>query len=739
VTTVTLRPNSTISETFPAAHTPMPSGTSHGVTSDNSDSTYIEMTGDSSGNVYWTKLNLGTVTLPAGARTKTIKTRARARASGTIVSPKLWARTYTSTGANLAGIEAKVITATITTYSSATNAVNLSQTQINALQIWVGWNDFFAEGRAVELYTDLVYATVPVCAVLEPTGTMTAITSPAIVHTHTPGSDGGPQTFYRHRVFSQAQYSIAGFNPATSPGVWDTGNVASSATRRVIGVALVDGTTYRAYAATAQTINGSAQWSSWAFSQFSVDLTDVNPPVISGVTATATDATASIEVEASLSEAGGSDWGRVTIERSADDGATWEFVRSGTFAKVTDEGYVDLPGLSGNYLSTPDAAALDIVGDIGIGARIAPANPIPGVDQEIIGKRSSGTTCSYRLILNDDGTLIFAWSADGTAQLTATSTLTVPVAADEWTYVFATLDVNNGASGRDIRFWTSDDGTLWEQLGDIVTQAGVTSIFNSSSPLEIGSTSLGTLNLFDGKISHAQVRSGIGAAGAPGGTTVFSFDSYDIPAEPAGSFTATTGQTVTVNRSGTDDTLLVPVPGGVKTFTVVDYEARNAVDYRYRAQAHLETVLGLLSGPWVETSGETHWTGGIPWLKSADDPELSRTIRLATIPQIDVSQTSTSTLTLRTSTIDEADAITELLGSIRQVGVFHILGASRAVAISDNGSPLLLQFPAVYNMHDRWLALTGYVKRHVDEGFYGNPGRVFAVEVVEIDRPADTG
>lgn len=104
----------------------------------------------------------------------------------------------------------------------------------------------------------------------------------------------------------------------------------------------------------------------------------------------------------------------------------------------------------------------------------------------------------------------------------------------------ATLDVDNGAGGRSAQFFTSDNGTNWTQLGSTVTAAGTTSIFNSTSKLEIGSQENG-LNPLKGKVYAASIRNGIN------GTEVFQFDvggnwkSSDID-----SFTAGTGQTVTL-------------------------------------------------------------------------------------------------------------------------------------------------------------------------------------------------
>jgi hypothetical protein len=113
----------------------------------------------------------------------------------------------------------------------------------------------------------------------------------------------------------------------------------------------------------------------------------------------------------------------------------------------------------------------------------------------------------------------------------------------------------------------SDDGSTWNQLGSVVTTAGVTSIFVSTTPVFMGQWGLAS-NVASGKFYRAQVLDGIG------GTTVLDVDTSRITSGSNTSFTAVTGQTVTINRStsgrrsvavvtpvwlfGTDDFMTVP-------------------------------------------------------------------------------------------------------------------------------------------------------------------------------------
>lgn len=204
-------------------------------------------------------------------------------------------------------------------------------------------------------------------------------------------------------------------------------------------------------------------------------------------------------------------------------------------------GYIYLPGVLGYGLETPDAAALDITGDIDIRVKIAPDDWTPAATQAFLGKDSSGNR-SYIFGLGASGALALTTTANGTTSISFTSTANLSALPDgtvKWVRV--TLDVDNGAGGKSANFYTSDDGSLWTQLGTTVTSAGTTSIFSGSANLTIGQNP-GSGQVFKGKVYAASIRNGIN------GTEVFQFDvggnwkSTDID-----SFTAQTAQTVTLS------------------------------------------------------------------------------------------------------------------------------------------------------------------------------------------------
>ena len=232
----------------------------------------------------------------------------------------------------------------------------------------------------------------------------------------------------------------------------------------------------------------------------------------------------------------GLEWGDLlTAGKRTDTAAT-----NGTAAEFGYDGedFVFLPGTAGNYVSTPDAASLDIVGDIDIRARIAPDDWTPASESFIIAKyTTTGNQRSYALTLSATGALMLRWSANGTAVLFETSSTVTGFTNGTTHWVRATLDVDNGAADAAVNFYTSEDGVTWTALGVPQLVGATTSIFASPAVLEIGGRDAGTAELLAGKFFRGQVLSGIG------GTAVAS----PIAAASSGTVTDATPLTWTLN------------------------------------------------------------------------------------------------------------------------------------------------------------------------------------------------
>jgi hypothetical protein len=206
---------------------------------------------------------------------------------------------------------------------------------------------------------------------------------------------------------------------------------------------------------------------------------------------------------------------------------------------------LDLPGSSLAVASTPDTAALDIVGDIDIRVDATLSNwttyAAGTLDTTHVIGKLGGTGAKSWFLGTRGGSVYFEWAADGSNVASASSTVPFPVPANGRVTLRVTLDVDNGASGRTVTFYTGPAGASgpWTQLGDPVVQAGVTSIFNSATALRIGrATDIGFTQPI-GRVHKAEVRNGIGGS-------VVAAPDFSAQAVGAASFTDSAGRTWTV-------------------------------------------------------------------------------------------------------------------------------------------------------------------------------------------------
>nr|WSX48896.1 hypothetical protein OG409_08000 [Streptomyces sp. NBC_00974] len=162
--------------------------------------------------------------------------------------------------------------------------------------------------------------------------------------------------------------------------------------------------------------------------------------------------------------------------------------------------------------TTPDHASLDITGDIDIRVELTPSaweGAHLNSSWEIAGKYGASGQRSWIFLCGSSG-LLLRWSADGITDLGNISTRRVPFAPGERGAIRATLDVNNGAGGWDLTYYTATSiAGPWTQLGTTVTGTGVTSIFNSTQPVEIGDVALSPFHNVSREIHAAEIRNGI--------------------------------------------------------------------------------------------------------------------------------------------------------------------------------------------------------------------------------------
>ncbi len=214
---------------------------------------------------------------------------------------------------------------------------------------------------------------------------------------------------------------------------------------------------------------------------------------------------------------------------------------------------VFLPGTSGNILTVPDSAALSPTGDCDMRVRVALPDVTPVAEAALIGKLGSPPHRAYYLRVLSGGSagkLSFRWTEDGTTLKTETSSIGVDsvYSDDEIMWLRATIDVDNGASDAEVKFYTGGTGTVpvWTQLGTTQLVGATTSIIDGGTELQFGASGAGGSPLI-GNIYEIQLYSDLTET-----TLVFDMNLADAT-EPYATFTerSSNAATVTINRSAT--------------------------------------------------------------------------------------------------------------------------------------------------------------------------------------------
>ncbi|MER7874824.1 hypothetical protein ABTY63_14875 [Streptomyces solisilvae] len=170
-----------------------------------------------------------------------------------------------------------------------------------------------------------------------------------------------------------------------------------------------------------------------------------------------------------------------------------------------------LDGSMSGTVSTPDAAPLDITGDLDLRAEVETDWSAGTLNQTLIGKWDGASGQRSYALRTYQEQLWLNWSVDGVTAISNSAGVAMPTLPDR-AAVRATLDVDNGAGGWTVTFyWARSIAGPWTQIGT-VTGAGVTSIYASTVPLRVGSPDASTAPPrvpFVGSGYRFEVRSGI--------------------------------------------------------------------------------------------------------------------------------------------------------------------------------------------------------------------------------------
>lgn len=336
--TVVLRPNVDVS--LPAGWTVLPSGTAWAATDDEPavDTSYAQHgTGTETAQL---KLGFTTTVVPALAQIRSVAFRYRVALPSYVAGDNVQYRAdIVAGGVGLLAdtLNAGTVTAAIATVAGAARTTNpqgqpWTQTDIDTLEAWLYYHSGAVGNRtfrAYELYADVVTNLAPVATVTGPAeaGTVTA-SRPAVTWTYT-DTEADAQERYQVKVFSQAQYEAAGFDPETSQATYSSGERFGAETTHTITVDLFNAITYRAYVKAADQGSGG-RYSAWDYNQFTTSLTPAAPPTL---TATAVPAGGRVDLVVTATDTVGV---RAILEYSDDGGASWIRHRSGNLVPMSE-------------------------------------------------------------------------------------------------------------------------------------------------------------------------------------------------------------------------------------------------------------------------------------------------------------------------------------------------------------------------------------------------------------------
>lgn len=219
------------------------------------------------------------------------------------------------------------------------------------------------------------------------------------------------------------------------------------------------------------------------------------------------------------------------------------------------EGGVYLPGADNSFMSVPYDPKFNVSGDLDIRCKVNLESYTPSNRYTLVS-RYGGTQHSYLLDMAPGGSLRVIWSEDGTGVISQVSGVSVSSQVADgqtcWIRVTVAMDTSPGTL---TRFYTSTDGVAWSQLGGDVIRGVSSSSFSGTNGINLG-VIVASQNPLRGFILAAEVYDGID------GTLVFGTDiETDNNAGSQYSFTATSGDVVTINR-GTSGYKSVYVPAG---------------------------------------------------------------------------------------------------------------------------------------------------------------------------------
>ena len=277
--------------------------------------------------------------------------------------------------------------------------------------------------------------------------------------------------------------------------------------------------------------------------------------------------------------------------------------------------YVYQTGSAFNYMEVPDSAALRVTGDFELVADVQFDSYSVG-DQTVIAKNHAASQRCWVWTLAGNGQMYLDIFPDGTYanRITYTTTAHGLVAGTKY-WIKTTFKGDNGSSNSEVKFFyaaaSATEPTSWTQIGTTAT-AAVTAPFAGTDSINIGAINFGQNNLATGKYFQCIFRSGID------GIKLLDLDTSIIGSGSATTFSALTGQTVTINRSttgkktvvvthpvwlfGTDDYMEV-ADNALIDFAATDSFTLFAVQRQWNTFGTNDAILGKKANTTAATAG----------------------------------------------------------------------------------------------------------------------------------------
>lgn len=490
-TITTLRPSATSSG---VGWTATPSGTLHGVTSDDSDSTYALWSGSGSALILPTPADAP----PAGER----RHQARLRMRGE--DGDAWGAVRLTSGGLVAGTAAQFPSSPSTITGAWGTGIPADGSTVVSAYVTGQTSGVKIE----ELYLDVDSRLAPTftLSVLDGSGTPSTTISDTTQPTLSAGTPDLDDLTARQYRFWVTQNGAV---------VWDTGVTSGPATNQQ--TAPLDNGSYVAHAQVWSTLGQNTAYASDEETvSFTISVGSIQAP--ENPTVSPVDGTPFYSVEVCAPYAGDFDGDQAYVEIQRVD--------------CPQGGYLNLPGTGNSYASTPDPGGAPVDLEVVLFAQRSD-NWFPSQEETLASHYNTvSDQRAWRLAVQEDGYLILGWSGDGTSALTfAQATERLPFDAFGRAWIRVRLDSDDGSGNWVVTFESSDDGETWTAVGDTATGSGPAPLFDSSAAYYVGAYMAGSgpVNRWTGRIYLAEVRTGAGGAlivspdftGRPAGTTSF--------------------------------------------------------------------------------------------------------------------------------------------------------------------------------------------------------------------------